>query len=173
MKLKKVLFVLVFMFALVSTNLYSEESESVNGKTWGLTTQVSYNSIWAGCVVHFGNHFFIRPGIISIGYPNDNYSTYGLRSDFLFAFPIRDKLSWYIGPTASALMTVYFDGGDLELLAEVGVLAGAQVMISDNFAFYTDVGIIASGGTDFFNGFSNPLTITLRSLGLGAVIYLK
>lgn len=172
--LKRLIFVLMLLL-LLSLNIYGENTVTPSARSWGITTQVSYNSSWVGGVFHLGPHFMIRPGIWSSGSPTYNISSWSLRNDFLVTFHSTDILMWYFGPGLTVEVEMNMDTQYFDIILELAAKFGIQVMINENFGFFSDLGMVVDG-TIFDNGSGTEGSleyITMKSFGLGAVIYIK
>jgi hypothetical protein len=163
--------VLVALMIMVVSFAYGETPA---GKSWGITAQVSNASRWIGGVFHLGSGFMIRPGAWSLGSPSGSWTSFGLRSDFLFTGNTKNDLMWYVGPGILGEVFIDIGSGSIDIDIEIAVKLGAQAMIAPNVALYTDIGLLVMGNMLFgavsqgtFEG------IYAKSYGLGAVIYIK
>lgn len=174
---------LVLLLLAMTFNAFGEEGTPQESKHWGFTAEVLPISEWIGigswvpsipwigATFHLGDRFIIRPGIWSGAELPDVLTVIGLKCDFLITIRRSSRLLWYAGPAVYGTFLFAWSTEDVSFWLETALKTGVQLMITDNFGFYTDLGLVAIG--EVKSGEMWPEYSSTKSYGLGAVFYIK
>jgi hypothetical protein len=182
-KNKLVVAALVLLLLAGTISAFGDQGATQESKSWGFTAEVLPSSDWIGfgswvpsipwigAIFHLGDRFIIRPGIWVTAEPPDVVTIYGLKSDFLITIRRSGNFLWYAGLAVYGTLASYWSTEDVYFWLETAVKTGVQLMVTENFGFFTDLGIVAIG--EVKGGEPWPDYTSTKSYGLGAVFYIK